>query len=215
MQTNLAKRTVGILEDNFTLRTNIEQYLNVTGAYDVLFSEPKLSGLATEHSNCIPDYILLDIHLQGEKSLGHIGELKQLYPSAGIIIMTGDNDEQLIMEAFENGAGGYIYKPFKLAALSETIDKMEADGSYLQPQVATKLISMLKKKDVVADLKEELNLTEREAEIVQGIKEGLSYKQIGERLFISPHTVNHHLKNVYLKADVTSRNELVAKYLNG
>lgn len=207
------KKRVGILEDNFSLRTNIEQYLNIGNAYEIVFSAANTKDICTMQLEHAPDVILLDIHLQGQNSLELITCMKERFPNVAIVIMTGDSNQELIMQAFENGANGYIYKPFKLIELTDTIKKLETDGSYMQPLVATKLISMLKKKDLVAELQEEFNLTNREAEIVRGIQEGLSYKQIGEKLFISHYTVNHHLKNVYLKVDVTSRTELVANYL--
>lgn len=207
------KKAIGILEDNFSLRSNIERYLTTTQQFEVVFSEPNTTKLYEHQQGQHPDIILLDVHLQGENSLDLISYMKEQFPEVSIIIMTGDNDEQLIMQAFENGASGYIYKPFKLAELTETIKKLEEDGSYMQPLVATKLINLLKKKDPIQELKNKFNLTEREADIIRGLKDGLSYKQIGEKLYISHHTVNHHLKNVYLKLDVTSKNELVANYL--
>lgn len=210
------KKRIGILEDNFTLRSNIGNYLLATGKYEIIFSAPNVKEAcdAAHDSEVAPDVILLDIHLQGENSLEVIACMKEKYLGVTVVIMTGDNNEQFIMQAFENGASGYLYKPFKLGELVSTLEKLEADGSYLQPQVATKLISMLKKRDVVAELQKQFDLTERETEIIRGLKDGLSYQQIADKLFISYHTVNHHLKNVYLKTDVTSRTELVAQYFN-
>lgn len=208
------KKKIGILEDNFTLRSNIGNYLLATGKYELVFSEPSAAALCNKELPASPDVILLDVHLQGENSLNLITCMKEKHPDVAVIIMTGDNNEQLIMQAFENGASGYLYKPFKLAELVETLSKLEVDGSYLQPTVATRLISMLKKKDRVAELQKQFGLTERETEIIRGIKEGLSYQQIADRLYISYHTVNHHLKNVYLKTDVTSKTELVSLYFN-
>ncbi len=205
--------SVGVLEDNYTLRQNIEKYLLAMRKYSIAFSASGMTELEKMDGVPTPDYILLDVHLKDGNGLDHIATLKERFADAKVIIMTGDEQNNLIMQAFENGASGYIYKPFKLVEIPETFKKLETDGSYLQPQVATKLISMLKKRDIIAELQEEFQLTEREADIIRYVKEGLSYKQIGEKLFISHHTVNHHLKNVYLKMDVTSKNELVANYL--
>jgi len=205
-------KIVGILEDNHSLRLNIERYLAAMKIYDLAFSEPGMGALNKLAQPVQPDYILLDVHLNDGNGLEYISEMKSRFPSAAVIIMTGDNSDQLIMQAFENGASAYIYKPFKLTEIPETFRKLEADGSYMQPQVATKLISMLKKRDVVAEMQFEYFLTDREAEIIRCVKNGLSYKQIADELFISHHTVNHHLKSVYIKLDVSSKNELVANF---
>jgi len=205
-------KTVGILEDNHSLRQNIERYLTAMKTYEIAFSVAGIQALNKSEDAATPDYILLDVHLSDGNGLEHISEMKERYPETKVIIMTGDNSDALIMQAFENGASAYIYKPFKLTEVTETFKKLETDGSYMQPAVATKLISMLKKRDIIAELQAQFDLTERETEIIRCVKDGMSYKQIGEKLFISPHTVNHHLKNVYLKMDVTSKNELVATY---
>lgn len=203
-------KAVGILEDNNALRSNIEYYLNTTDSYFVSFSYPGVEFLRKEDAACPPDYILLDIHLQDANGLDLLGEIHTRFPNTSVIIMTGDTNEELIMKAFEQGAKGYLSKPFALQDTVRTMKSLEENGSYMSPATATKLIEMLNKKQPVQSLKDKYQLTDREHDILMLLKSGHSYKVIGEKLFISFHTVNHHLKNVYAKLNVHSRSELTA-----
>ena len=202
---------VGILEDNDSLRKNIAFYLDNSPNYFVCFSEPTLDSLKYKEVSCDPNYILLDIHLNSTQSIDYIADLKKQFPGAAVIVMTGDKNEQFILRAFENGAKGYLNKPFALSETVKTMAALRDNGSYMSADTATKLIGLITKQETEASFKDVYKLTEREYEIVELMKEGLGYQAIADRLFISYHTVNHHVKNLYIKMDVSSRAELVAK----
>ncbi len=204
---------VGILEDNDALRSNISHYLEAMPDYFVVFSEPCYKNIENKTIDCEPDFILLDIHLKETSGIDLIADIVKRFPETSIIIMTGDQSEHHIMKAFESGAKGYLYKPFTMADTVATMQALLSNGSYMSPIAATKLIGILNKKEPTVSIKERLGLTNRDYEIVQLIKEGLAYQAIADKLFISYHTVNHHLKNVYVKMDVKSRSELIANYL--
>lgn len=202
---------VGILEDNDSLRKNIAYYLENSANYFVCFSEPTLDSLKNRDIPCDPNYILLDIHLNNTQSIDHIADLKKKFPGASVIVMTGDRNEQFILKAFENGAKGYLNKPFPLSETIKTMAALRDNGSYMSADTATKLIGLITKNETEQSFKDIYKLTERECEIVELMQEGLGYQAIADRLFISYHTVNHHAKNLYIKMDVSSRAELVAK----
>jgi DNA-binding NarL/FixJ family response regulator len=204
---------VGILEDNDALRSNIVHFLEAMPDYFVVFSEPGYSNIANKEIDCEPDFVLLDIHLQDGLGIDLIGDIVKRFPETSVIIMTGDQNEQHIMKAFESGAKGYLYKPFSMAETVATMQALLNNGSYMSPIAATKLIGLINKKEPTVSIKDRFGLTDREYEIVLLIKEGLAYQAIADKLFISYHTVNHHLKNVYVKMNVKSRSELIANYL--
>jgi DNA-binding NarL/FixJ family response regulator len=204
---------IGILEDNEALRKNIELYLGATRDCFVGFSESSIENILLKDIDCDPDYILLDIHLNNTNSLESISRITKRFPGAGIIVMTGDKSESFILNAFENGAKGYIYKPFALQELVSTIKSLEENGSYMPANIATKLIGLLNKKDKVEPLKNKYKLTERETQIIEFLRDGHGYQAIADKLFISYHTVNHHIKKLYSKLNVNSRSELTATYL--
>lgn len=208
---NMQPVAVGILEDNESLRKNISGYLDMTKEYFVVFSADSLNDI--KDVVCPPDFILLDIHLGGINGIDLIDQIQEMYPETVIVIMTGDRDETFIVKALEKGAKGYLNKPFGLSDLKNTLQSVAEKGSFLDAETTTRLMqAMSKKKGDSVSLKTKYSLTDREMDILMLIKEGHSYKVIGEMLHISFHTVNHHLKNAYQKLDVKSRAELLATH---
>ena len=202
---------VGILEDNESLRSNISSFLDLTKEYFVVFSTSSMQEIT--EVECPPDFILLDIHLGGTNGLDLIHQIQVHYPQATIIMMTGDRDESFIVKALEKGAKGYLNKPFGLGDLRNTLESVIEKGSYLDADTTTRLMQAMSKRKDTAGLKTEYGITDREMDILLLIKDGHSYKVIGDMLHISFHTVNHHLKNAYQKLSVKSRAELLATYL--
>lgn len=204
-------KAVGIFEDNTALSNTIKHGLALSNEYFVVFAYPSIDAVDKE-LEVIPDYVLLDIHLNDVNSMEMIGNLRHRLPGADIIIITGDTDSQLILKAFENGAKGYLHKPFSIQDLLAALNKVQAEGSYLAPASVTSLIQLINK-TALQEPRTDYELTRRETEIVALLKKGLSYNEIAAALHLSYHTINHHLKNIYLKANVRSRSELIAKFI--
>ncbi len=146
---------VGILEDNLQLRETIEQYLELKGGYSIVFSTGWVSNILKESFYEVPDFILMDEHLDDASGFDEIKLLKKKFPESNLIVISGDDNPKLIMKALENGASGYLYKPFTLAQVVDVFKEVIIIGSFLQLSTTTKLISMLNKKreadDVVFD----------------------------------------------------------------
>lgn len=204
--------TIGIVEDNNILRLHLEHYLSSQTFYRIVFSEPSIEHLYECCSGVRPDYILLDIHLNKMNGLEMLEYITNLFPDSRILIITGDTNEELIHRAFSLGAQGYLLKPFTMDSLVKALLQIRDVGYYMEPGVVTSLLKALRQHAPKGGIKERFHLTGKELQIITLIKEGLSYKEIGDALNISFHTVNHHLKNAYLKLDVRSRSELVSKY---
>ena len=202
---------IGILEDNVAFREVINEYLQASGDY-IVFSEGSSKSVFSRDYDIAPDFILLDVHLADELGLDVISKLKSIFRHSHIIMMTGDNDREFLLMAIENGASGYLYKPFMMSELDDVFEKVQLTGSFLAPEVLTKLIKTINQKNVSANSYDIPGLTPRESDIVGLLKLGFSYKEMADQLGISFHTVNYHLKNIYQKADVRSKSELVANF---
>ena len=205
---------IGILEDNTSLRESIEEFLKVKEGYNIVFSTGKLEDLAFQNASCDPpDFILLDEHLEDSSGSAAIRSIKKKYSQTHIVVMTGDKDEQLIITALENGASGFLYKPFSISQLEHVFMEITENGSFLQGTAATKLINLLNSKSTISEIKYN-ELTNKEREIARLIAKGKSYKEIAEIMSVSFFTVNHHIKNIYSKYGVSSMGQLVYKLNN-
>lgn len=203
---------IGIIEDNIDLRETIEQYLEITGGYTIIFSAGSVEEVLKKRYEAL-DFILLDEHLNGSSGTESIKAIKEHFKSAQIIVITGDNDANLIIKALENGASGFLNKPFTLSQIGEVFKGVMINGSYLQPVSTTRLINLLNKKKNNNEILFN-KLTKKEKEIAELIKVGRSYKEIAHELGITFFTVNHHIKNIYAKYEVNSAAQLIYKLNN-
>jgi DNA-binding NarL/FixJ family response regulator len=210
--TETNKLRVSILEDNELLRSNMVHYLLLSNMYVPAYAggqAEELMGL----TEADPDFILLDIHLKGCNGLDLIPKLKVRFPESQIVIITGDNSEELVLQAFKKGAKGYLYKPFSMNNLLDALKSTGEQGYYMTPTAISNLLQQINKEEQMPGIREQYHFTEKELQIVNLVKEGLSYSEIANKLFISYHTVNHHLKNIYIKTNVRSKSELLSKLL--
>ncbi len=208
------KYFIGIVEDNLTVRQSLEDLLSVLEDYKVVFSEADYEVVLNSNELVHPDIILLDEHLADTSGSSIISQLSAKFKDAAIIIITGDRDEQLILRAMENGARGFLYKPFSHQDLDRAIKQLDAGSVHLEPDVLTVLMNLISQNHKVNKTRNDVvgNLTIREKEVLGLLLKGQEYKTIANELNMSYHTVNHHVKNIYLKCDVKSKGELLANY---
>jgi DNA-binding NarL/FixJ family response regulator len=114
-----------------------------------------------------------------------------------------------VFVALRNGAVGYLEKTTPLPLLKEHLLQVAAGGSPMSPSVARHVTRYFAASRPASP--PPTDLTAREREIVQGIEDGLSYKLIAERLFLSLDTVRSHIRQVYRKLEVNSKAEIMAK----
>jgi hypothetical protein len=209
-------KPVGIIEDNVSFRSNIANYINLSDNYFSVFDVASIENLNNLKLSVKPEIILLDIHLNGENSLNSLDSLYQKFPETYILVMTGDLNEKNILKALENGAKGYINKPFEMNELIKAMNKTFEDGSFLTPLATTSLLNVINNnyKKPNSSIQTAYSFTAKESEIVELLRQGLSYNEIAEKLKISYHTVNHHIKNIYHKMDVNSKSKLIAEINN-
>ncbi len=156
----------------------------------------------------VPDVILLDIGLPGMSGIAGIEKLTVLFPNTFIIILTVYDDDDKVFEALCAGASGYLLKDSSPEKILTAINEVLAGGAPMNMKIAHKVL------DIFKNLKpkhKDYGLTDREKEILQHLTAGLTKQQIADKLFLSFHTVNTHLKNIYAKLHVNTSTGAVYK----
>jgi len=200
---------IGILEDNIILRDSICDYLKTRENIVVSFAISRYAELTEGSINTPVDIILLDVHLRDGISIENISQIQAYFPSAKVLILTGDENDNILMKSIENGAVGYLLKPFSMSTLIDTIEIVNEKGHYLSFELTQKLMKVLnKKKFNQFNIRLEL-LSAREKRVVDLLQQGYSYKEISSILDISYHTVNQHIKNSYKKLNVNNKYDLI------
>lgn len=161
-----------------------------------------------------PDVILMDLQMPVLDGVTAIGRIKKILPTVNIIALTTFDDDDLIIEAFRGGAIGYLLKDVASERLFEAIRSAAKGEYFLSPAITAKLVSEVARIDRPSGKsKNELPnpLSRREVEILNCVAEGLSNKEIGEKLFISEGTVKNHLSNILAKVEARDRGHAVLK----
>ncbi len=157
--------------------------------------------MAREH---LPDVLLLDIAMPGRGGIIAAGEVAAACPATKIIMLTVSKDEDDLMAALKAGASGYVLKGVSAKELADVVQTVAGGEVYVSPSLAADMLRELSRPQPPEPLDE---LTEREREVLQLVAEGLTNREIGERLHLSEKTVKHYMTNVLHKLQVRSRVE--------
>jgi DNA-binding NarL/FixJ family response regulator len=211
------KKKIGVLiiEDNRLLRDGITLMINgqtdmkVVGAVsDTLKSLPKIVELK-------PDIILIDLGLSNQSSLNIVKSLKDKSPDFKIIVMDLLPVESDILDFVKAGASGFILKDAMVSDFLKTIRLVSDGEKVLPPHMTSSLFSQIIDTAIKVNKKTELRdavvMTKREKQVVEHIADGLTNKEIGNILHLSPYTVKSHVHNILEKMALHTRLQ-IAKY---
>jgi len=206
---------VSIVDDEVDLRENIAGYVDAAKGFKCVSvhgnAKEALARLPTEK----PDVVLMDINLGGMSGIECVRLLKPMMPETQVVMLTVFEDTEKIFSALAAGASGYLLKRLSPVKLLEAIREVHEGGSPMSAPIARKVVQSLQparsKNATPAD--EATALSPREREVLNGLAEGQAYKQIGDKLGLSIHTVRNYIRRIYQKLHVRSCGEAVAKYL--
>lgn len=161
-----------------------------------------------------PDLILLDNHLPGVSGVDALPALREAAPRARILMLTVSEDEADLAAALRGGAAGYLLKTIEGDALISAIRRAVQGESVIAPEMTSKLVAAYRGAAAGADMPSQplvapssplAALSPRERDILRGIAQGASNKEIGRDLGIAETTVKIHVQHVLRKLDVSSR----------
>lgn len=202
-----------IIEDDEEIREYLQNGLCDDKNYQCAFVAGSVEYfLRFAEANNPPDLMLLDINLPGMSGTSGLPFLKEKFPDMEIIMLTNYDDTRRIFASLSAGASGYLLKSTPLRDIQAAIKLALDGGAPMSPQIGRKVLKFFrpeKKADKAS------TLSSREKEVVQGLVDGLSYKQIANRLNISVGTIFTHIKNIYKKLQVNSKAEVIVKFLRG
>lgn len=205
--------TVMIVEDRSRIRETIVDIINSSEGLRCIGAYNSCESALEELKKLVPNVILMDIGLPGMSGIEGVRIIKSRYPSIDVLMHTVYDDDEKIFQSICAGASGYVLKNAESDELIKAIRETHV-GAPMSASIARRLLTMVRGREgAVASQAEELNLTPRELDILQSLVEGHSYKKIAEKLFISPLTVQSHIKRVYEKLQVHSKSAAVSKAL--
>jgi len=203
---------VAIFEDNDSLREAMFFLINGSAGFTCVSTAHNAINAVEVIEKHMPDVVLMDIDMPLKTGIEATKDIREVFPDLPILIQTVFEEDTKIFDAICAGANGYILKHTSPIKLLESIKDVFEGGSPMTPSIATKVLKFFSAKKVVAAT-ENYQLTEKEKEILLSLTNGLSYKMIAEKSFISYETVHSHIKKIYKKLHVNSAPEAISMAL--
>lgn len=212
---------VAIVEDKVSNRNIIKDKLLRHQQFEVTFTAENgkdfLEKMKCLPGEKLPDVILMDLEMPVMDGVAAVAAGSYLYPSVKYVMLTIFDDEEKIFKAIKAGAFGYLLKEESAENITDMLLQMNESGiGPISPGIAHKILQLVQNNSITLPQKETtekektaFNLTQREQEILQLLVQGLLYKEIGDRLDISPNTAKKHVINIYEKLHVNSRAQVI------
>ncbi|HYE53597.1 MAG TPA: response regulator transcription factor [Chitinophagaceae bacterium] len=197
-----------IVEDLREIREGMISLLEQDERFEVLASYSNAETAAEELPAWQPHIVIMDINLPGMNGIECIRKVKSLCPATQFIMFTIYEDDEKVFEALMAGASGYLLKKTSLDKICDALVELSEGGSPMSTQIARKVINRLRNSEPSGVLEA---LSPRENEVLQFLAKGLLYKEIADKLSISPSTVRQHIHNIYDKLHVQNRAEAINK----
>lgn len=201
-----------IVEDNKTIRDGLSLLFNSTDGLKCVAKYKDCESMLQDIKEDEPDLILMDIGLPGMSGIEGIRKVKEIFPDILVLVLSVYEDDDNIFDALCAGACGYLIKKTPPARLIEAIQETYEGGSPMSAHIARKVVGYFQS-SVKKLNNAEINLSEREKEILASLSKGNSYKMIADSVCISIDTVRYHIRNIYKKMHVHSQSEAVATAL--
>ncbi|WP_164112108.1 MULTISPECIES: response regulator transcription factor [Sphingobacterium] len=205
-----------LVEDHLVVRNGIKLLLDTQENVQVIAEANNgQEAIAYLEQNVIPDIIITDINMPGMDGIQLIEKLVEQYPNVKVIVLSMLNNTQNVSQAFEKGAKGYLVKNVSYDELLFAINHISNGGRYLCEELAMLLLErvMAQESGFASYEKDtsttDVELSERELEVLQLISEGYTNVEIADKLFLSKRTVEGHRQNLIEKAGVKNSASLI------
>jgi DNA-binding NarL/FixJ family response regulator len=197
-----------VVDDHDLFRTGLRRLLEEEGleVADARSGDAALAALDW----FAPDVVLMDLNMPGMSGIEATARLLQVQPAASVVILTISRDEAPIIEAVRSGASGYLLKDAELDEIVEAIRTAAAGQSVLGPTAADAVMAHVRNTPLVPAAPALGELSDREREVLVLLARGCDNATIGERLFLSPSTVKHHVSSILQKLGVANRLQAAA-----
>lgn len=204
-------RSIGIVEDDRSLRDYLETVITGSKAYELAFCVPTINQALECLSQRPVELCLVDLNLPDGRGVEVIRAVKQANGKALVLSVLGDR--VTVMEALAAGADGYLLKSGRPDTIEHEIEQTLDGLAPVSPQVAAYLLKLARDGSEAPEpespLPDSVTLTSRECNVLDMFVRGLSYRETAQALSISINTVSDHVRNIYAKLDVHSRSEAV------
>ena len=202
---------LAVVEDNLSFRRGLRAIFDLTPSVECVGMYATGEEALRELPKVEPDLVLMDLNLPGISGVECTRELKQLRPSAQVLMLTIEDDNERVFAALRSGAAGYLLKAATPGEILEGIQLVARGGSPMSAVIARRVVESFHGAKSPSFSKDALS--QREIAVLEGIARGQRVKEVAVALDVSVTTVQTYLRRIYEKLQVHSQAEAVAKFL--
>lgn len=215
-----SKTKVLLIDDNYDHLAGVRELVSSEANFNVVGTSTSASvgmGLIKKYH---PDVVIMDMNMPEKNGLEAIQEIEKMNLGVRVLVLSGYDDADLIFRAMKLGAKGYVLKTMASAQLIYALEEV-ADGKVYLPSSLTSRFFEYFQQTVIEEKTETVqeenflsDLTGREEEVLDLLCQGITYKGVAEKLFISDTTVKTHVNNIFQKLQVNDRTQAVLYAIN-
>ncbi|PKK15954.1 response regulator transcription factor [Thermomonospora sp. CIF 1] len=199
---------VFLLDDHEVVRRGVAALLSAEDDIEIVGEAGTAEQALARIPAARPDVAVLDVRLPDGDGVSVCREIRSRMPEVACLMLTSFEDEEALFDAVMAGAAGYVLKQIHGSDLVGAIRTVASGQSLLDPQSTAKMLQRVReraaRKDPLA------SLTDQERQILELIGEGLTNRQIGERMFLAEKTVKNYVSNLFTKLDMRRRTQAAA-----
>jgi len=194
-----------VADDHAVVREGIRNVLAPAHGFDIVGEAASAAEAVRLAAECAPDVVMLDVSMPGGTGLEIIGDVRRVAPHARVLILSVHDEAEYVLQAVRAGANGYLRKDSSPNDLREAVRTVDRGESAFSPAMAVRLSDALRgESDRLARVSRLALLTGRERDVLEGIANGQTNKEIASRHGISPRTVETHRESLMRKLDIHS-----------
>lgn len=199
------KHSIAIVDDHILIAKALSGIIENFTDFEVLYECENGKALQEKFSNKknVPDIVLLDISMPVMDGFETAQWLRESHPEVLIMALSMQDDEQSLIKMIKSGAKGYLLKNVHPLELEKALNALVKDGFYYPDWATSKVFQSLGSSSSAKN--ETINITEREKEFLQYSVTEMSYKEIAEKMFCSPRTVESYRDSLFEKLGLKTR----------
>ncbi len=204
------KLRILLVDDHELVRMGLKTLLDRYPRFEVVGEAGNAQDAYDLALYCKPDIVVMDIRLPGKNGIEATREITRDMPDVKIIVLTSYADDDMLFDAIEAGASGYVLKQIGGEDLVRALETVGRGDSMLDPAVTQRIFQHVRESNRRAEDETFATLTDQELNILSLITEGLTNKEIAAQIFLSEKTVRNYVSSILNKLNLTSRAEAAA-----